>query len=217
MEIELLDSNGYPKLNRFKIIKDSLEEKLNSVQEKYDQDFMEQLEKKNKRPIRKTINTVQVKTMLFRACTNMGFVDNTVAQSLTEEQLMNVYLDFLDLIEWLQNYCVFAPSRQIFCSFAGIADSNYNWLLQYGSAEQRKVMDMVNNYIIDLSLEQAQQGNAKENTTKFRMKAKSVGHGIVEASSVDKLIEQAEEQYDEYYYRTLLSNILPKQIDNKEK
>ena len=217
MEIEVLDSNGYPKLNRFMIVKNDLEKKLDSIQEEYEQDFIEQIEKKSKRPVRKTINTVQVKTMLFRACINIGFVDNSVAQSLTEEQLMNVYLDFLDLIEWLQNYCVFAPSRQIFCSFAGIADSNYNWLLQYGSAEQRKVMDMINNYIIDLSLEQAQQGKAKESTTKFRMRAKSVGHGIVEASSVDKLIEHAEEQYDEYYYRTLLANIVPKQIDNKEK
>ena len=67
------------------------------------------------------------------------------------------------------------------------------------------------------SLEQAQQGRAKETTTKFRMKARQVGHAIVEASAVDGLIDKAEQQYDQQYFNNILANIVPKQIGGDKK
>lgn len=217
METIILDSNGYPRLDRFNFVKNELEISLGELQEKYEDDFQQQIINKSKRPVRKEISTVQVKTMLYKACIGIGMVDNAVAQSLTKEQLKSVYIEFLDLIDWLQDYCVFAPSKQIFCSFIGIADNNYNWLMQYGSQEQKEIMQMIDNYIVDLSLEQAQQGRAKETTTKFRMKARQIGHAIVEASAVDGLIDKAEQQYDQQYFNNILANIVPKQIggDNK--
>ena len=47
------------------------------------------------------------------------------------------------------------------------------------------------------------------------MKAKQVGHAIVEASAVDGLIDKAEQQYDQQYFNNILANIVPKQIENK--
>ena len=213
----ILDSNGYPKLARYELVKNDIEPKLAELYDKYEADFQKQLLMQAKRPTRKTISTVQVKTMLFRACIGIGMVENDVAQSLTKEQLMTVYTDFLDLVEWLQDYCVFAPSRQVFCTFAGIADSNYNWLLQYGTQEQKEIMDMINNYIIDISLEQAQQGNAKETTTKFRMQAKTIGHAVVEATAVDGLLEKAEEQYDAQYFDRIKQGIMQRAIEGDKK
>ena len=217
MEAILYDSNGYPQLARYELIKNDIEPKLVELYDKYEADFQKQLLMQAKRPTRKTISTVQVKTMLFRACIGIGMVENDVAQALTKEQLMTVYTDFLDLVEWLQDYCVFAPSRQVFCTFAGIADSNYNWLLQYGTQEQKEIMDMINNYIIDISLEQAQQGNAKETTTKFRMQAKTIGHAVVEATAVDGLLEKAEEQYDAQYFDRIKQGIMQRAIEGDKK
>jgi hypothetical protein len=217
METIIYDSNGYPKLARYELVKNDIEPKLVELYDKYEADFQKQLLMQAKRPTRKTISTVQVKTMLFRACIGIGMVENDVAQSLTKEQLMTVYTDFLDLVEWLQDYCVFAPSRQVFCTFAGIADSNYNWLLQYGTQEQKEIMDMINNYIIDISLEQAQQGNAKETTTKFRMQAKTIGHAVVEATAVDGLLEKAEEQYDAQYFDRIKQGIMQRAIEGDKK
>lgn len=217
MEAILYDSNGYPQLARYELIKNDIEPKLVELYNKYEADFQKQLVLQAKKPTRKTISTVQVKTMLFRACIGIGMVENSVAQALTKEQLMSVYTDFLDLVEWLQDYCVFAPSRQVFCTFAGIADSNYNWLLQYGTQDQKEIMDMINNYIIDISLEQAQQGNAKETTTKFRMQAKTVGHAVVEASAVDGLLEKVEEQYDQQYFDRIKQGIMQRAIGGDKK
>lgn len=217
MEAILYDCNGYPKLARYELVKEALSNKLFDLNEKYELDYQNQLKNKAKKPTRKSISTVQVKTMLFRACIDIGMVENNVAQALTREQLMAVYTDFLDLVEWLQDYCVFAPSRQVFCTFAGIADSNYNWLLQYGTQDQKEIMDMVNNYIIDISLEQAQQGNAKETTTKFRMQAKTIGHAVVEATAVDGLLEKAEEQYDQQYFDRIKQGIMQRAIEGDKK
>lgn len=216
-EVTVIAENGYPILERTKIVKEAIEDKLYALQREYEQDFENQLANGSKKPIRKEINTVQVKTMIFKACIDIGMVRNEVAQAITQEQLKSVYIEFLDLVEWLQEFCVFAPSKQIFCSFAGISNNNYNWLIQLGSDEQKEIMDMIDTYIIDISIEQAQTGGAKENTTKFRMKAKQIGHNIVEATAVDGIIEKAQELTPQYYDNILANVIMPKQIgaDNK--
>ena len=78
-ETIILDSNGYPRLDRFNLVKNELEISLGKLQEKYEDDFQQQIINKSKRPVRKEISTVQVKTMLYKACIGIGMVDNAVA------------------------------------------------------------------------------------------------------------------------------------------
>ncbi len=91
--------------------------------------------------------------------------------------LFNYYKEFIQKINEKTTYL---PSKQNFCSFAGISTQTYDKYKQSDDADRREIMQQIEDYITDIMLTSAQNGNIKEISTLFRAKAE---HGYVEAQA----------------------------------
>lgn len=91
--------------------------------------------------------------------------------------LFDYYRQFIEQINKYQNYL---PTKKNFCSFIGISSSTYNHYIQSDDEERREIMQKIDDYITDLNLTAAQNGDIKEVTTIFRSKAE---HGMIEAQA----------------------------------
>ena len=86
--------------------------------------------------------------------------------------LFDYYKQFINKINEKQTYI---PTKNDFCSFVGISSTQYdNW------KQSDDIMQMIDDYIVDLNLTSAQKGEIKEITTIYRSKAE---HGLVEAQA----------------------------------
>lgn len=91
--------------------------------------------------------------------------------------LFDYYKKFIQEINKVQT---FLPTMENFCSFAGISTTTYKRYKQSSDSERREIVQMIDDYIADLQLTSAQNGEIKEITTIFRAKAE---HGMVEAQA----------------------------------
>lgn len=91
--------------------------------------------------------------------------------------LFDYYKQFIDQINEKQRYI---PTKGDFCSFVGISTTQYDNWKQSDDTERREIMQMIDDYIVDLNLTSAQNGDIKEISTMFRGK---VEHGLVEAQA----------------------------------
>jgi len=98
----------------------------------------------------------------------------------TADELYIIYQEFIRMISEINKKLKYLPSKKKFCSFAGISTSTYGSYLQDFDANKRNVMQMIDDYITDVNLSSAQQGDVREITTMFRSKAE---HGMIEASA----------------------------------
>ena len=91
--------------------------------------------------------------------------------------LFDYYKQFIEKINETQRYL---PTKKNFCSFAGISSTSYDNWRQSEDSERREIMQMIDDYITDIMLTSAQDGEIKEISTIFRSKAE---HGLVEAQA----------------------------------
>lgn len=98
----------------------------------------------------------------------------------TAEELMVIFEYYRKAIVEINKRKKFLPTKENFCSFAGINTTTYNaWLL--GTDEEKTaVIVLIDDYIKENMLTSAQLGEIREVSTIFRGKA---SHGMVEASS----------------------------------
>lgn len=91
--------------------------------------------------------------------------------------LFDYYKQFIEKINQIQKYL---PTKKNFCSFIGISSVTYDSYKQSDDTERREIMQMIDDYITDIMLTSAQDGEIKEVTTIYRTKAE---HGMVEAQA----------------------------------
>ena len=91
--------------------------------------------------------------------------------------LFDYYKQFIKEINKIQTYL---PTKKNFCSFIGISSHQYDRWRQSDDIERVEIMQMVDDYITDLQLTSAQNGDVKEISTIYRTKAE---HGMVEAQA----------------------------------
>ena len=91
--------------------------------------------------------------------------------------MFNYYKEFIQEINKKTKYL---PSKQNFCSFIGISTRIFDMYKQSDDAERREIIQQIEDYITDIMLTSAQNGEVKEISTMFRTKAE---HGYVEASA----------------------------------
>lgn len=91
--------------------------------------------------------------------------------------LFDYYKQFIEKINEVQTYL---PTKKNFCSFAGISSTQYDNWRQSDDSERRELMQIIDDYITDIMLTSAQDGNVKEISTIYRTKAE---HGMVEATA----------------------------------
>lgn len=107
-----------------------------------------------------------------------SLIGSTPKYSTTELSILFVY--YKEFISKINEYTNYLPTKQNFCSFAGISTNTFNSYKQSEDAERREIIQQIEDYITDLMLTSAQKGEIKEISTLFRAKAE---HGYVEAQA----------------------------------
>lgn len=207
----VMDANGYPALNRLEIVCNALKSQIGSTDDKDIEEEPKTAKNGSQTAKKANASRYALKLMLYKAMKEIPQVDTTIGLSLTKEQLLDVFSQFIDLFVWLdENGSIFpiTPTKQLFSAFAGISDSTYNSLLKNGDTEQKEAIGIIDNFIVDMQLESSGAGLTKEATTKFRLQAKGIGHSVVSASSVDGFMEKATEMLSTNDYKKTLNLIL---------
>lgn len=218
LEIYIFDENGFPLESRFEKVKSELAPMLDEKKEKYFDEYCTVLARGAKKAQLKEISAYTIKCELYRVLSKFQQIDNNVAFKATPQQINTIFCDFLSLVSWLNEYGSFIPSKQIFSAFSGISPTAYSFLMADGTEEQREAISAVENFLVDMNMEAAQQGIAREATTKFRMQAKgSAGHSVTTATAVDDIIDKGKGIMTQADYNRLLGSIITAELQAPKK
>lgn len=167
--------------------------KIKLVEQEYQSNLKERLEMEldslvnRLNNINGNLSTVELRNLLSRK-TVIG-----VAPKYSNVELgilFNYYKQFIEQINKVQTYL---PTKKNFCSFAGISSNTYDRYIQAEDTERREIMQIIDDYITDLQLSLAQNGEVKEITTIFRSKAE---HGLVEQTAPVVIEHRSETNMD---------------------
>lgn len=218
MEMLMFAENGFPIEDRLGKVKETLEPIFEGLREKYLGEYYQAIERGAKKAVPKVISPYTMKCELYRALAQFKSIDNSIANEATAEQIMRLFSDFLELVSWLNEFSTFIPSKQIFSAFSGISSTAYTYLMTDGDSEQKEAILAVENFLVDMNMEAASQGMAKERTTEFRMKARgSAGHGIRTATTVDDIVDNAKDVMSQADYNRLLGSVITQELLGEKK
>lgn len=218
IETMIYAENGFPIEDRLGKVKEALEPIFNDLNEKYLADYEYKISRGAKKAVLQTISPYTMKCELYRALAQFKQIDNSIANEATAEQIMRLFSDFLELVSWLNEFGTFIPSKQIFSAFSGISPTAYTYLMTDGDSEQKEAILAVENFLVDMNMEAASQGMAKERTTEFRMKARgSAGHGIRTATTVDDIVDNAKDVMSQADYNRLLGSVITQELLGEKK
>lgn len=138
------------------------------------------------------------------------------AVKLQKSALVEIYVEFIDLITCINEVAEFIPSKQDFCAYAQIPVDAYNDLLANGDDDQRLVLREVDSYLSDLQIQGAQGGIVKERSTEFRMTAQDFGHSIVKKPNVEEAADVLSQHMrsPEYWIKRMAS-LTPPSVEEK--
>lgn len=146
----------------------------NNLKENLEQRLFDLAYKLNHIENNSTLSIIQIKSMLSA---KNAFGISPKYNNTELELLFKYYQEFILKVNEVQTY---RPTKQDFCAFAGITTQVYNNWLKSDDDERREVMQRIEDYITDIMLTEAQNGEIKEITTMFRAKTE---HGYVEAQA----------------------------------
>ena len=121
-----------------------------------------------------SMSVIELKSLMMQK----SIVGTSPKYSNTELAILfEYYQQFIKKINEVQT---FLPTKKNFCGFAGISSVTYDNYKQSEDSERREIMQKIDDYITDIMLTSAQNGDLKEISTIFRSKAE---HGMVEANN----------------------------------
>ena len=217
VETLVFDENGFPIEDRLGKVKEALGEVFHEMQDKYSAEYLDLISRGAKKVTMKTISPYTMKCELYRALAQFKSIDNTIANEATAEQIMRLFSDFLELVSWLNEFGTFIPSKQIFSAFSGISTTAYTYLMTDGDEEQKEAMFAIENFLIDMNMEAATNGIAKERTTEFRLRAKNAGHGVRTSTVADDIIDKADDIMSQADYNRLLGSVITQELLGEKK
>lgn len=213
IETMIFAENGFPIEDRLGKIKECLSEDFEKKKREYYEEYVKILRTGARKAWLKTISPYVMKGELYRVLSQFKSIDNSIATEATAEQIMRIFGDFLDLVSWLNEYGNFIPSKQIFFAFSGISPTAYSYLMTDGDEEQKEAILAVENFLVDMNMEAASQGIAREKTTEFRLRAKgSSGHGIRTATKLDDIVDDAKDIMSQADYQRLLGSVITAEL-----
>ena len=212
VETLVFDENGFPIEDRLGKVKEALGEVFHEMQDKYSAEYLDLISRGAKKVTMKTISPYTMKCELYRALAQFKSIDNSIANEATAEQIMRLFSDFLELVSWLNEFGTFIPSKQIFSAFSGISSTAYTYLMTDGDDEQKEAMFAIENFLIDMNMEAATNGIAKERTTEFRLRAKNAGHGVRTSTVADDIIDKADDIMSQADYNRLLGSVITQEL-----
>jgi hypothetical protein len=212
-ETMIYAENGFPLEDRLGKVKETLEPIFEDIKQRYLEEYYGAIEKGAKKVTLKVISPYTMKCQIYKALSQFKTIENNVANEATAEQIMQIFADFLELVSWLNEYGIFIPTKQIFSAFSGISPTAYTYLMTDGDEEQKEAILAVDNFLVDMQMEAASQGMAKERTTEFRMRARgSAGHGVRVATAVDDIVDKAKDVMSQADYNRLLGSIVAQDL-----
>lgn len=135
-----------------------------------------------------TPSIIELRTMI----SEKNMIGQSPKYSNTELAILfNYYKQFITEIN---KYTKYLPTKQNFCSFAGISTRLFDSYKQSEDAERRDIIQQIEDYITDIMLTSAQNGEIREITTIFRAKAE---HGLVEQTAPIVIEHKTEANVDE--------------------
>lgn len=218
IETMIYADNGFPIEDRLGKVKDALAPIFEDIKQRYLEEYYGAIEKGAKKVTLKVISPYTMKCQIYKALSKFKTIDNNVANEATAEQIMQIFADFLEFVSWLNEYGTFIPSKQIFSAFSGISPTAYTYIMTDGDSEQREAILAVDNFLVDMQMEAASQGMAKERTTEFRMRARgSAGHGVRVATTVDDIVDNAKDVMSQADYNRLLGSVITQELLGEKK
>ena len=218
IEMLIFDENGFPIEDRLGKVKETLEGAFEAKKEQYLEEYAEMVARGAKKVTLKTISPYTMKCELYKALAQFKTIDNSIANGATADQIMMLFSDFLELVSWLNEYGTFIPSKQIFSAFSGISPTAYTYLMTDGDSEQKEAILAVENFLVDMNMEAASQGMARERTTEFRMRVKGMaGHGLRTSNVVDDIVEKIGDVKSQAEYNHILDSVVVAELQAPKK
>lgn len=132
-------------------------------------------------------STMELKTLLSQK----NVIGQSPKYSVSELAILfDYYKQFILKINECQTYL---PTKKNFCGFVGISSSQYDMWRQSDDPERQEIMQIIDDYITDIQLTSAQNGEIKEISTIYRTKAE---HGMVEATAPVVIEHKSETNID---------------------
>ena len=122
----------------------------------------------------KSLSIIELKSLLSQKNT----IGVSPKYSTTELAILFDY--YKQFIQQINEKTAYIPTKEDFCSFAGVSTTTYNNWKQSEDAERREIMQKIDDYLVDIHLSMAQRGDIKEISTIFRAKSE---FGLVEAQA----------------------------------
>lgn len=120
------------------------------------------------------LSTIQLKTIMAQRS-----ISGT-SPKYSNSELVILFDYYKQFVMEINKYQTYIPSKVDFCNFIGVSTNIFNLWRTSDDAERREIIQKIDDYIADIELSLAQEGNIKEITTIFRAKAE---HGYVEAQA----------------------------------
>jgi len=169
--VKIKEKENREKLQDLKaeLIKREYQDNLSINMEKRLDEFVKRLTNVNK-----NMSTIEIKNLLSQK----NVIGISPKYNTSEIAILfNYYKQFINQINDIQRYL---PTKKDFCSFIGISSNQYDRWRQSEDSERAEIMQMIDDYITDLQLTSAQNGDIKEISTIYRTKSE---HGMVEATA----------------------------------
>ena len=125
-----------------------------------------------------TLSVIELKSLLSQKNT----VGLSPKYSTTELAILFDY--YKQFIQEINKKTPYIPTKEDFCSFAGISTTVYNNWKQSEDVERREIMQKIDDYLVDIHLSMAQRGDIREISTIFRAKSE---FGMVEAQAPQRV------------------------------
>lgn len=130
-----------------------------------------------KNEIMPDISPAQVSTKLNRLLRIYRPMSIVEAKALDDTDYLEAYGYFLDVISYINEYCVFLADKQTFSSFCNITTDVYNELL--GDPNYTQVFKGFEDDFVHSNFAVAQSGLVDAKTTITKLQTKEMGHNLV--------------------------------------
>lgn len=110
------------------------------------------------------------------------------ALALSYEAIQEHFFAFMELMSWINEYCLLPPNKQHFCALLQITNNQYLALLEGQNPEIVSLMESIEDYIVGETFTASQSGEVKEVSALTRLKAKGQGHSIQENKGIETVV-----------------------------
>jgi len=132
--------------------------------------------------------TTRVSVKLSELLRKYPVMSYNEAMSLDYNTIEEHFFSYMELVSYINEYCVLPPNKQHFCALLQITNNQYMDLLRGKREDIVALMESIEDYIIGETFTVSQAGQVKEKSTMTRLKAKGQGHSVQENKAIDTLV-----------------------------